>query len=293
MIPSKRQWRRWSLPSRLTAIGAYVGVASLGLAAVVLLRDNLRLRSESLHLAVGSYVDTAPIDIREGYGNDLPWQLTFSYPVTIVNDGLRPATVVGYELIPWNCSYDYTFRGQDGDQGLYGQPIDDEPLVLPFAIAPAEGKTIFLKTAVVVSFHTSDIAFEMKAGSSLRDLLIETLYDDSGAGLFRSQDFFGNEVDAGMGVRGLLDYELLSPDSAAQPVYKLVVRTAAGKQYERLFAPYPVESTHPYSTNCSQEPFSKTATLQVPEDWASKRESRRARAESDARARQPLPTNTM
>ncbi len=31
LIPSRGQWRQWSLPSRLTAIGTLVGVVSLGL----------------------------------------------------------------------------------------------------------------------------------------------------------------------------------------------------------------------------------------------------------------------
>lgn len=34
MIPSREQWKRWSLPSKLTAIGAYVGI--LGLVLTVL-----------------------------------------------------------------------------------------------------------------------------------------------------------------------------------------------------------------------------------------------------------------
>jgi hypothetical protein len=29
LIPDRQQWRRWSLPNRLTAIGAYAGVVAL------------------------------------------------------------------------------------------------------------------------------------------------------------------------------------------------------------------------------------------------------------------------
>jgi len=280
MIPSRDVWRRWSLPSKLTAIGAYAGLLSLALAAIPLFIENLRLKSESLHLSVGDYLDIAQIDIREGYGNHLPSQLTFTFPLTIMNDGLRPATIIKYELIPWNCSYEYTFRGQDGDQGLYSEPVGDALAVLPFVIPPAEGRTVFLKTALVVSYHTTNVAFEMERGSSLRDLLIETLYRDSGAGFFRAEDFFGNEVECGMGVRGLLEYELVRPNSVVQPVYKLMIYTASGKQHGHLFAPYPVELTSPFSTDCSPEPFPKAATLEVPEGWQSKREARKSRSES-------------
>ncbi len=34
MFPSRKQWAGWSLPSRLTAVGAYIGVASLTLSIV-------------------------------------------------------------------------------------------------------------------------------------------------------------------------------------------------------------------------------------------------------------------
>lgn len=37
MIPTKKQWSKWSLPSKLTAIGAYVGVLGLILAALTFL----------------------------------------------------------------------------------------------------------------------------------------------------------------------------------------------------------------------------------------------------------------
>jgi len=34
LIPTKAQWREWSLPSKLTCIGAYLGVLSIVLAVV-------------------------------------------------------------------------------------------------------------------------------------------------------------------------------------------------------------------------------------------------------------------
>jgi len=40
IIPSKRQWRAWSLPSKLTCIGTYVGVASLIVSIVLIFWPN-------------------------------------------------------------------------------------------------------------------------------------------------------------------------------------------------------------------------------------------------------------
>lgn len=35
LIPNRREWQRWSVPSRLTAVGAYVGIAGLLLTVVL------------------------------------------------------------------------------------------------------------------------------------------------------------------------------------------------------------------------------------------------------------------
>jgi hypothetical protein len=34
LLPTRKQWSRWSLPSKLTAIGAYVGIAGLIIAGL-------------------------------------------------------------------------------------------------------------------------------------------------------------------------------------------------------------------------------------------------------------------
>lgn len=251
------------MPSKLTAIGTYITILSLGITVMLLVIDNIRLRGESVYIQVGEFVDDIPIDIREGYGNHLPWQLTFAFPVTIINDGLKPATVTSYDLIPFNCAYEYTFRGQDGDQGLFSSPTDSKPLVLPFAIAPGEGRTVFLKTAIVVTLDTATKAFYMKNGSTVRDLILEVIAREKAYGIFESQDFFGNPVEYGIGVRGLLDFDLVEPDSINQPVYKLVIYTARGHRFETLFAPYPIQKTSPFTTDCEQQAFDKKANLQL------------------------------
>lgn len=267
LFPSKRQWREWSLPSRLTAIGAYVGVVSLLIAVVGLVDENYRLRGEYVHIGVGSFVEEMPIDIREGYGNHLPWQLTFAFPITMINEGLRPATIVNYELIPWNSAYQYTFRGQDGDQGLYHHYLDKTHVVLPFSIKPGEGKTLFLKAAIVVGGLASDVAFDMKEGSTLRELMLSMIWRSDRNGEKKSEDFFGNPIEFGIGVRGLVDYDHETESKISQPVYKSVVYTSSGKRYETLFAPYPIEWTQPYTVYSEPYAFDKVHTLQIPAEW--------------------------
>ena len=42
LVPSVDQWRRWSLPSKLTAVGAYVGIIALCVMAVVAIQGWMR-----------------------------------------------------------------------------------------------------------------------------------------------------------------------------------------------------------------------------------------------------------
>lgn len=268
IFPSEAQWKGWSLPSKLTAVGTYAGLAGLLWTVVALAVENYELRRESLYIEVGKYVDRLPIDIREGYGNHLPWQLTFAFPVTIINQGLRPATITRYELTPDNCEYQYTFRGQDGDQGLFLQPYDTVPVPLPLVVGPGEGKTVFLKSAVVVTLDATSIAVDLTDGT-LRDLLLKVITSGGVGGIHRGMDLFGNEIEYGVGVRGLVDYDFVEPDSVSQPTYRLDVYTARGASAETRFGPYTDRITKRVTADtCEVEPFSKDPTLQLHEDEA-------------------------
>ena len=35
IIPTKNQWRKWSLPSKLTAVGAYIGIIAFVFALII------------------------------------------------------------------------------------------------------------------------------------------------------------------------------------------------------------------------------------------------------------------
>lgn len=274
MIPTKKQWRGWSLPSKLTAVGAYVGIIALVISVLFLLINNIKLRGESLLVSISDYVQDVPIDIREGYSNYLPWSITFTFPVTMINDGLKPIEVFDYELQPYNCNYTYTFRNQDGDQGLFPDPQSNKPVILPVSIPPGEGKTLFLKTAVVVSFEAAFMAFELGDESSLSDLILNVVVH-GGESRTRSEDLFGNPVYYGIGSRGLVDWDPVTPESIIQPVYKLTLITARDNKYETLFAPYPVESTKSWSQDCTMyPPYSKEEIFQLPEGFLDGPQSR-------------------
>ena len=221
MIPNRKQWKKWTLPSKLTAIGAYIGVIGLIITIIWLLIDNIKLKNESILITCESFIEDAPIEWNEGYGNDLPYQLTLTFPITIINNGIKPFTIVDYKLYPYNCAYvcacafNYTFRGRDGDKGLYNLSNDTDPIIFPFSIKSGEGKTVFLKTAVVV--YDCSRLFDSeekitKENPSLFDLKVaSTIWNrnnknDGNYG--ESYDFFGNETSYAIGVRGLMGISL-------------------------------------------------------------------------------------
>ena len=72
MIPSKSQWKRWSLPSKLTAIGTFVGILGVALSILFYVFPNIRVgetRFPSLPdgsgwILVGDYDDSLDVYVR-------------------------------------------------------------------------------------------------------------------------------------------------------------------------------------------------------------------------------------
>ena len=62
MLPSKRQWSKWSLPSRLTAIGTYVGIAGLLLALFAFLAEPLWRREAKTPTSVSVVGDACLVN---------------------------------------------------------------------------------------------------------------------------------------------------------------------------------------------------------------------------------------
>jgi hypothetical protein len=196
----------------------------------------------------------------------LPSQVTFAFPVTILNDGLKPVVVLNYELTPINCEYQYTFRGQDGDQGLFESPPDSIPLTLPIVIEPGQGRTLFIKSAVVITYRASGFILDSVPPRTLRELSIRTITAQGrGYGVFEGEDMFGNAIEYGIGMRGSFSWNFLKPDSIIQPVYRLTVISARGRRYQTEFAPYPIRLRRRF--RCDLGPFSKEPELQIPESW--------------------------
>ena len=84
MIPSLKQWKQWSLPSKLTAVGAYVGVLSIIITgALYLLAPSKDKAAKNLRITYG---DQSPIieasgDVNVTYG--VPQQLVNRWAATL------------------------------------------------------------------------------------------------------------------------------------------------------------------------------------------------------------------
>ncbi len=269
MIPTRAEWKAWEPATKVSFVAGWAGTIGFFLTCALLLWDNYHLRTQSLHLSVGPFVESLQLDVREGYGSELPWQVTFAFPVALVNEGLRPLVLTDYELIPKNCDFTYTFRGQDGDQGLFLAPEDESPITLPISLPAGEARTYFLKTAVVVTSDVADHAFALGPQGKIRDLLVRAIINKEGVSGSLGQDFFGNSVEYGVGVRGLFDWQYRTPARIRQPVYQLVFRSAQGRSFSTRLAPFGPENTYPYSENCAHEAFKRIPQLQLdPDDKA-------------------------
>ena len=74
LLPKREQWKRWSLPSRLTAMGTYIGFLSLVIAAVLALVNHFDTSSIDQKLdSIYSLIEERPL--RSG-GNLLIYQGT-------------------------------------------------------------------------------------------------------------------------------------------------------------------------------------------------------------------------
>lgn len=206
---------------------------------------------DSILFSVGEFVKEMPLDWREGYGNHLPFQLTFAFPITMINHSCKPYTLVDYELSPYNADYDYTFRPQDGDQGLYNHYLDSLPITLPISIHPGEGKTFFLKTAIVIPDLYLPYELERtETNPSVEDLIMyyAIINEKTNSG---SLDLFGNVMDISIGARGLLDLGLKEKSKIIQPIYYLRFISAYNEYFDTHLSPYPLDWSEPF-VRCSE-----------------------------------------
>ena len=206
---------------------------------------------ESISISIGKFIEDYPIQWVMGYGNHLPYQLVFVFPITFLNYGDQSFTIIDYRLAPYNCAFrHYTFRGKDGDMGLYVSPCSERPEYLPIVIRPGEGLTLFLKTAIAIDWNLKIPSKKFQKDiPTLFDLKIATTFanttsDNHNYGL--SSDYWGNETVYGVGARGITSIHLNSTDSINQPVYKIWFFSLQGNEFDLLFAPYEVRYTFPF-----------------------------------------------
>lgn len=159
MIPSRSQWRQWSLPSRLTAVGTFLGLISVLLAVTSLRETSEHPRQEMLRLDLvrpGATLDLvkqtlgAPFSHQvEGLHGSWAWDLGEIWVVVWSKD-FESADAVQLQLnsptgglVPVGASRfllgETTFgeldplRGVPGIEGWGGEPACDAPKLESFS----------------------------------------------------------------------------------------------------------------------------------------------------------------
>jgi len=219
-------------------------------------------KNESISISIGKFIEDYPIQWVVGYGNHLPDQLVFVFPITILNHGNQSFTITDYQIAPYNCEFPYyTFRGKDGDMGLYISPFSERPEYLPIVVRAGEGLTIFLKTAIAIDWNIKIPSGKFQKDiPTLFDLKVATTFANNTSGNHnygQSTDFWGNETVYGLGARGITSIYLIVNDSINQPVYKIRFLSQRRVEYDLLFAPYEVKHTFPFNECDSANYFNR------------------------------------
>lgn len=158
IIPSKNQWRKWSLPSKLTAIGTGLGLLGIFISIALYLvpkqepeiniLEDLAITNVSLKIDHFTYIYNF-VDVRDGTTVktgliSVYWELMLS------NNGIHDLSINKYRLIKLpaqNPAIDYTHM----DQGLY---LFKEgalaPLKFPLIISAGYTISVFLKVGVIM-----------------------------------------------------------------------------------------------------------------------------------------------
>jgi hypothetical protein len=197
----------------------------------------------SIILYTAHYIEDMPLKLKDGYGNHINYQLDFAIPVTILNNGSKPVSLINYELFYEGETMEdisknsfMTVKDQDYDQGFFLDFRDSILITMPIYLQPYEGKTLFFKTSIA-NISGLGIVETLDSGSTLRDLQIAIIKTEKVIG-GSSVDLFGNELDFAIGARGILGYDLANEDSIRVPVYILKIGMSDGEIFGVEFTPY-------------------------------------------------------
>lgn len=105
LIPTNKQWKSWSLPSKLTAISVLLGIIPLGLYGIDKLPDLCALVFSSTEDQIA--ISPRSMDFSASIGKDSQKQIAFSnkYTLSVVNQSNGVLYGIWIELKPVSLSY--------------------------------------------------------------------------------------------------------------------------------------------------------------------------------------------
>lgn len=196
LIPNKSQWEKWSLPSKLTAIGAYVGIIGIIFTLIIYLlqkNDNEVVLEDNLKITgVRSIIDQPTMiqestTISEGKAVQ-SGIMSLYWEVLLSNIGVNDLSVIRYDILQVGKDFpvvSYTYM----KQGIY--KLKEGSLIpAQFPITIPAGHTIALFLRVGIEIDKRAYQLIRKEFANEKRATLETIVNFL---RLKGLDFYGNE----------------------------------------------------------------------------------------------------
>jgi hypothetical protein len=189
IFPTLKQWRNWSLQSKLTAIGTYAGLVSLLITFAVLSFERLTDTIADDFVIEWTRVNA---NYQTKYLRSYSYRSAVSEPafvqalwdVTVINNGRYDASLIDYQINP--------------DYGrINGEIIDavsGDLIQLPIVIAAGHASLVRVRGYLMVP---SDVAFDIARYYGDINEKVSTMQDLSALLVSLNIDIFGNKLIIG------------------------------------------------------------------------------------------------
>jgi len=189
VFPQLRQWRNWSLPSKLTAIGTYVSVAGLLVTLALTAFDKLADRaSEDVVLKWVRANDNYGTVYSRRYSYRAaisePASIQAMWDLTVINNGRLDASIIDYQIDP-TVSAPLRRNGEIVDVST------GEPIRLPIVVVAGHAALIRVRGYLEVP---GDVAFEIARRYGDVDDKVHTIRDLLTLLVALKIDLFGNQL---------------------------------------------------------------------------------------------------
>lgn len=192
IFPTLKQWRNWSLPSKLTAIGAYAGLVGLLITLVIVSVDRLVNKTVDNFVIEWTRVND---NYQTKYLRPNSYRTTMSEPafvqalwdVTVINNGTYDASLLDYQINP-------VIYAPSPIEGEIIDVVSGELIKLPITITAGHAVLVRVRGYLMVP---SDVAFEIAQYYGDINEKVSTMRDLSALLVSLNIDILGNKLIIG------------------------------------------------------------------------------------------------